>query len=141
MITTCFRTLVVCLLLASFLMAQADLPLARAAVERAAATGEKCAPHQCCCSPEKRERGTCCCSSAKTAEAHPVSGQVLRAACCGAGEPQSEALILVKLQVILSAIAVVQSRPMEQRVVGVPDEAAPPRVSEPPDPPPRLLSS
>ena len=136
MITFCVRTMVVCLLLASFLIVQADLPLvAQAAVERAAVTGEKCAPHRCCCSREKRESGRCCCTSAPK----PGAGPVWRAAGCVGEFPPGDPPTVVKFQVVLPVFVTPVTQYPELPAVAVPQERPASRVAEPPDPPPRIL--
>ena len=131
--TSCFKEVMISLLLASFLIVQADLPVARAAGEQAPAAGESCAVHHCCCSPEARRAGKCCCAARKAS-----AGYGFHAGCVG-HQPQGDMPIVVKFQVVLPLVV----GPATQDPRGLVLAAAPafpaPRDSEPPDPPPKLL--
>jgi len=125
-----FNCVVVLLLLAAFLLVQADLPISQAVAIRPPAAG------QCCCSLEMQKHGTCCCCSKG---AQPKSGCSLRASHCGENEPSSDTVIVVKFQVVLPVLTVallddVTEKPALPAVIG-----ASARPTEPLVPPPRLL--
>ena len=132
--TTWFKALIVLVLLASFLLVQADLPLAQAAAERAVVAGEKCVPHRCCCSREKRESGTCCCTSA----ARTSAGDVFRAAGCAGAQPPGDTPVVVKFQVTLPWLRpeCIPQAASESIISSSANALA--RFIEPPDPPPRI---
>jgi hypothetical protein len=124
---------VVCLLLASFLIVQADLPVLRAAAERAGVIGATCASHECCCSTESHRMGECCCESEK----EPASGVAWRAPSCLDRQLPGDAPIVVKFQVVLPILATVQSWLPDRVVVFLSSDRLAPRIAEPPDPPPK----
>ena len=130
--TTWFRALVVLSLLASFLLVQAELPVARAVAERAAATGERCAPHRCCCSPEARRAGKCCCASRKAR-----AGYGFHAAGCAESQPEGDATVVVKFQVVLPLVAASFNEQFTLESIFSSSLDAAVQSTEPPDPPPR----
>jgi hypothetical protein len=117
-------------LLAAFLLVQADLPISQTAFIRPPAA------RQCCCSPEVQARGACCCCSKGT---QPKAGCSLRAFPCGENGPNNDTIIVVKFQVVLPVLTVallpdVARKPAPSAAIG-----AGARPTEPPVPPPRLL--
>ena len=124
-----FDIVVVLVLLAAFLLVQADLPISQAALIRPAA-------QQCCCSAEIQKHGACCCCSKP---AQSKSGCSLRASHCGENEPSSDTVIVVKFQVVLPvlAVALLDDIARKPALPAVIDASA--RSAEPPVPPPRLL--
>ena len=136
MTITRFKSLIVYLLLASFLIVQADLPLSQASVERAAATG-KCVPDECCCSLNARQKGNCCCASKPV----PGTGFALRAASCSDEQPQGDAPIVVKFQIVLPLFAALAMWNPDVPTLATPEKLPAPRTAEPPDPPPRVLAT
>ena len=135
MTITCFKSLIVYLLLASFLIVQADLPLSQASVERAAPTGGKCVSDECCCSLKARQKGNCCCASKPV----PGTGFALRAASCADDQPQGDAPIVAKFQVVLPRFAALVTRDADFPTLAIPEKLPVLRAMEPPDPPPRVL--
>jgi hypothetical protein len=127
---TRFNFAVVLVLLAAFLLVQANLPISQAAFIRPTAA------RQCCCSLEMQKQGACCCCSMGT---KAKSGCSLRASRCGENEPSGDTVIAVKFQIVLPVLAIVwlQDGAHKPTLPAVVDASA--RSTKPPVPPPRLL--
>jgi hypothetical protein len=125
-----FDPVVVPVLLAAFLLVQADLPISQAVAIRPSTA------QQCCCSLEKQKRGTCCCCSKG---AQPKSGCLLRASHCGENGPSNATVIVAKFQVVLPALTIALLDDVTQKPSLLAAIAASARPTEPPVPPPRLF--
>jgi hypothetical protein len=127
-----FNCGVVLVLLAAFLLVQADLPILQAAFIRPTAA------RQCCCSREMQEHGACCCCSSG---AQSKSGCSLRTSRCGENVPSNDTVIVVKFQVVLPVLTVASLDDASEKPVSPTAIGASARLTEPPVPPPRLLVS
>ena len=130
-----FNFIVIVLLLAAFLLVQADLPLSQAAALRPPVPAGECATHRCCCSHEMQKNGACCCSMGTQTK----SGCSLRASRCGGDEPNNDTVITVKFQVVLPVLTVALLDDVTEKPVLPVVISASARPTEPPVPPPRLL--
>jgi hypothetical protein len=125
-----FNCGVVLLLLAAFLLVQADLPISQAVAIRPPAA------HQCGCSLEMQAHGACCCCSMGL---RPKSGCSLRASRCGENGSNSDTVIVVKFHIVLPVLAVVFLHDVVRKTALPSAIDASMRSTEPPVPPPRLL--
>ena len=125
-----FNCAVVLLLLAAFLLVQADLPISQTAFIRAPAA------QQCCCSMEMQKHGACCCCSKGM---QSKSGCSLRASHCGENGPSNDTVIVVKFQIVLPVLAVASLDYVARKPVLPATIGASARSTEPPVPPPRLF--
>lgn len=125
-----FNCVVVLVLLAAFLLVQADLPISQTAFIRPTTA------RQCCCSLEMQKHGTCCCCSMGI---QSKSGCSLRASHCGENEPSSDTIIVVKFQFVLPILTVALLHDVTWGTALPATVGASVRSTEPPVPPPRLL--
>jgi hypothetical protein len=125
-----FNLAVVLVLLAAFLLVQADLPISQAVTIRPPVA------QQCCCSLEMQKRAACCCCSMGT---QTKSGCSLRTSSCGENGSTGDTIIVVKFQIVLPVltVALLQDVTQTPTLSAVTDATA--RPTEPPVPPPRLL--
>jgi len=126
-----FNIVVVLVLLAAFLLVQADLPISQAAFIRAPAA------QQCCCSMEMQKHGACCCCSMG---AQSKSGCSVRASHCGENEPSGDTVIVIKFQFVLPVLTAAPLREVAQNLVPLAAINVSALSIEPPVPPPRLLA-
>ena len=131
-----FNRVVASVLLAAFLLVQADLSVSQAVAIRPPVPAGECAARQCCCSLEMQEHGACCCCSKG---AQPKSGCSLRASHCGENGPSSDTVIVVKFQVVLPVLAAALLHDVVRKPALPVAIGASARPTEPPVPPPRLL--
>ena len=124
-----FNLVVVLVLLAAFLLVQADLPISQAVAIRASAT------HSCCCSLEMQTHGACCCSQGMQSK----SGCSLRASPCGETAPSDDTIIVVKFQVVLPVLTIALLPDVARKPARLAAIGASTRPAEPPVPPPRFL--
>lgn len=125
-----FNFAIVLVLLAAFLLVQADLPISQAVATRPVTA------RQCCCSLEMQKHGACCCCLMGT---QTKSGCSLRSSHCGENGPTSDTVIVVKFQVVLPMLTVTRLHDVAQTPALTATTDASARPTEPPVPPPRLF--
>jgi hypothetical protein len=125
------------LLLAAFLLVQAELPF----FPVAAVQSRACASHQCCCSLEMKAHGTCCCAKRSSSTMPDKSGCSIRGAPCGENEPQRSAQVTVRFEVILPLLAILSPDQLKVQSITPILTVAAISPTEPLVPPPRFLVS